>query len=351
MWRNARMRAAAAACMIAAIAAHPARAQTPAEFFAGKTVTLICSAAAGGAVDLNARQVAKHIARFIPGNPTVVVRNMPGGGHLLATNFLYNQAPKDGTHIGTFINMMPLHQVTGGQGVHFDTAKFNWLGSTGVSNLTIMVWHTAGVKTIEDVKKREVLLGATGVGSGSYLYGYALNQILGTRFKMVTGYKGIADIDLATERGEVQGRSGASLSGLLKEHPEWLKSGKMFPLVQIGTQRDKLYPDVPLLQELEATPEQREILKVIASPVMIGRPYVAPPGVPADRVEALRKAFWTAMQDAEFHKEAAALSLELNPVDGPTLAKIVQDTLNTPADLLAKVKPLLAPEGSGQKKK
>lgn len=350
MWRNARMRAAAAVCTLMSYVTMPASAQTPAEFFAGKTVTLICSAAAGGAVDLNARQVAKHIARFIPGSPTVVVRNMPGGGHLLATNFLYNQAPRDGTHIGTVINMMPLHQVTGGQGVHFDTAKFNWLGSTGVSNLTIMVWHTAGVKSIEDVKKREVMLGATGVGSGSYLYGYALNQILGTRFKMVTGYKGIADIDLATERGEVQGRSGASLSGLLKEHPEWLSSRKLFPLVQIGTQRDKLYPDVPLFHELEATPEQREILKVIASPVLIGRPYLAPPGVPADRVEALRKAFWTAMQDSEFHKEAAALSLELNPIDAADLTKIVNDTLKTPPELLAKVKPILAPDGAGKKK-
>ncbi len=350
MWRNAFRHAAAAACAIVPLSVQPAIAQSPAEFFAGKTVTMICSAAAGGAVDLNARQVAKHIARFIPGNPTVVVRNMPGGGHLLATNFLYNQAPRDGTNIGTVINMMPLHQVTGGQGVHFDTGKFNWLGSTGISNLTIMVWHTAGVKSIEDVKKREVLLGATGVGSGSYLYGYALNQILGTRFRMVTGYKGINDIDLAIERGEVHGRSGASLSGILKEHPEWLSSRKLFPLVQIGTQRDKLYPDVPLFHELDATPDQLEILKVVASPVLIGRPYLAPPGVPADRVDALRKAFWAAMQDAEFNKEAAALSLELNPIDGATLTKVVEDTLKTPADLLAKVKPILAPEGLGKKK-
>lgn len=349
MTSKATRRVALAAAAVIGVAPSSGWAQTPAEFFAGKTITLICSAAAGGAVDLNARQVAKHIARFIPGNPTVVVRNMPGGGHLLATNFLYNQAPRDGTNIGTVINMMPLHQVTGGQGVHFDTAKFNWLGSTGVSNLTIMVWHTAGVTSIEDVKKREVLLGATGVGSGSYLYGYALNQILGTRFKLVTGYKGINDIDLAVERGEVHGRSGASLSGLLKEHPDWLRTRKLFPLVQIGTHRDKLYPDVPLFHELDATPEQREILKVIASPVLVGRPYLAPPGVPADRIEMLRKAFWAAMQDAEFNREAATLSLELNPIDGATLTKVVEDTLKTSPELLAKVKPILAPEGGGKK--
>jgi tripartite-type tricarboxylate transporter receptor subunit TctC len=320
-----------------------ARAQTPAEFYAGKTVTLICSAEAGGAVDLNARQVAKHIARYIPGTPTVVVRNMPGAGHLQAANFLYNQAPRDGTTIGTFINGLPLHQVTGGQGVRFDAARFNWIGSTGVSNLTIMVWHTAGVKSIEDVKKREILLGATGVGSGSYIYAFGLNHLLGTKFKLVTGYKGINEIDLAVERGEVQGRSGASISGLLKEHPDWLKSRKYFPVVQIGTRRDSLYPDVPLMHELDATEEQRRILTALSSPILVGRPYMAPPETPADRVAALRKAFTSAMGDAQFKAEAESYSLELNPITGEELAKVVMDTLQTPPDLLAKVKPILQP--------
>jgi tripartite-type tricarboxylate transporter receptor subunit TctC len=334
-----------AAAWIACSALVPgeARSQTPAEFFAGKTVTMICSADAGGAVDLNARQVAKHIARFIPGTPVVVVRNMPGAGHLLASNFLFNQAPRDGSMIGTIINGMPLHQVTGGQGVRFDAAKFNWLGSTGISNLTIMVWHTAGVSSIEDVKKREIVLGATGVGSGSYIYAYGLNQLLGTKFKLVTGYKGINEIDLATERGEVQGRGGASLSGLLKEHPDWLKSRKLYPVVQIGFRRDKHYLDVPLIQELEATAGQRQVLTVLSSPVLVGRPYLAPPDVPADRVAVLRKAFWEAMEDAQFKAEAESLSLELNPVDGDALTKVVDAVMTTPPELLAKVKPILSP--------
>ncbi len=321
-----------------------AHAQSPAEFFTGKTVTLIASVEPGGAVDLNARQVAKHIARYIPGSPIVVVRNMPGAGHLLAANFLYNQAPRDGTTIGTFINGLPLHQVTSGQGVRFDAAKFNWLGSTGVSNLTIMVWHTAGVSSIEDVKKREVVLGATGVGSGSYIYAFGLNHLLGTRFRLVTGYKGINDIDLATERGEVQGRSGASLSGLLKEHPDWLRDRKLFPIVQIGFRRDKLYPDVPLMHELKASEEQQRILRVLSSPILVGRPYMAPPETPADRVEALRTAFTAAMNDELFRKEAEQYSMELDPITGPELAKVVQDIIATPPDLLAKVKPILAPE-------
>lgn len=321
-----------------------AYAQSPAEFYAGKTVTLVASVEPGGAVDLNARQVARHMARFIPGSPLVLVRNMPGAGHLLAANFLYNQAPRDGTTIGTFINGLPLHQVTGGQGVRFDAAKFNWIGSTGVSNLTIMVWHTAGTGSIEDARKREVVLGATGVGSGSYIYAYGLNQLLGTRFKLVTGYKGINDIDLATERGEVQGRGGASLSGLLKEHPDWLRSRKLFPIVQIGSRRDKLYLDVPLMHELEASDEQRQILKVLSSPILVGRPYLAPPDTPWDRVEVLRKAFWAAMQDAQFIAEAESLSMELNPITGEELAKVIDDTIRTPPELLAKVKPILSPD-------
>lgn len=317
--------------------------QSPADFYAGKTITLICSAEAGGAVDLNARQVAKHIARYIPGAPTVVVRNMVGAGHLLAANFLYNQAPRDGTTFGTFINGLPLHQVTSGQGVRFDSVKFNWLGSTGVSNLTIMVWHAAGVASIEDARKREILLGATGVGSGSYIYAFGLNHLIGTKFKLVTGYKGINEIDLATERGEVQGRSGASISGLLKEHPEWLRSRKLFPIVQIGFRRDKLYPDVPLMHELEATDEQRRIMRLLSAPVLVGRPYMAPPDTPADRVLALRNAFSSAMGDAQFRAEAETYSLELNPINGDELAKVVQDIMDTPADLLEKVKPILSP--------
>ncbi len=339
--------AAAAAMVGCAVSGWSVRAQspvkTPAEFYAGKTITLICSADAGGAVDLNARHVAKHLARYIPGSPNVVVRNMPGAGHLVGTNFLYNQAPRDGTTIGTVINAMPLHQVTGGQGTRFDAAKFNWLGSTGVSNLTIMVWHLAGVKSIEDVKKKEVVLGATGVSSGTYVYAYGLNQLLGTRFRMVTGYKGITDIDLAIERGEVQGRSGASLSGVIKEHPEWLKSGKLFPLVQIGVVRDKLYPDVPLYHELEATDEQRQLLKLLASPVLIGRPYLAPPDTPADLVAALRKAFWDTMLDKQFLAEAESLSLEINPLDAADLVKVIDETMRTPPDLLVKAKPILQP--------
>ena len=338
------------AVLFAASTASAGHAQSAEEFYAGKTINMIVSTAGGGAVDLNARLVAKHLARHIPGSPQIVVRNMPGGGHTLAANFVYNQAPRDGTTIGTFINSMPLHQATGGQGVRFDSAKFNWIGSTGVSNLTVMVWHTAGVKSVEDVKKREVVLGATGVGSGTYIYANALNILLGTRFRIVTGYKGITDIDLAVERGEVQGRSGASLAGVLKEHPEWIKSGKLFPIVQIGFARDPAFKDVPLVHELETTPENRQILRLLSSPVEVGRPYMAPPETPADRVALLRKAFDATMKDKAFLDEGQQLSLEINPISGAELAKIVTATLEAPASVLAAIKPIMGPEEKAAKK-
>jgi tripartite-type tricarboxylate transporter receptor subunit TctC len=338
------------AVLFAASTASAGHAQSAEEFYAGKTINMIVSTAGGGAVDLNARLVAKYLARHIPGSPQIVVRNMPGGGHTLAANFVYNQAPRDGTTIGTFINSMPLHQATGGQGVRFDSAKFNWIGSTGVSNLTVMVWHTAGVKSVEDVKKREVVLGATGVGSGTYIYANALNILLGTRFRIVTGYKGITDIDLAVERGEVQGRSGASLAGVLKEHPEWIKSGKLFPIVQIGFARDPAFKDVPLIHELETTPENRQILRLLSSPVEVGRPYMAPPETPADRIALLRKAFDATMKDKAFLDEGQQLSLEINPISGAELAKIVTATLEAPASVLAAIKPIMGPEEKAAKK-
>ncbi len=328
---------------LAAFTPWPASAQPATHFYAGKTINMIVSTGGGGAVDLNARLVAKHLAQHIPGTPQIVVRNMPGGGHTLATNFIYNQAPRDGTTIGTVINSMPLHQATGGQGVRFDSARFNWIGSTGVSNLTIMVWHGAGVTSVEAARHREIVLGATGVGSGTYIYANALNILLGTRFRIVTGYKGITEIDLAVERGEVQGRGGASLSGVIKEHPEWVKDKKFLPIVQIGIARDPGFPSVPLLHQLETTSEKRGILRLLSSPVQVGRPYMAPPETPPDRVAILRNAFATTMQDKAFLDEAAQLSLEVNPISGPELARIVAETMSAPQHLLDAIKPIMGP--------
>ena len=233
---------------IAPVAADPIE-----DFYKGKTITVITSTGVGGPFDLTARALAKHMTRFIPGRPTMIVRNMPGGGHVLATNFMYNQAEKDGTAIATVNNSVPLHQVLGGQGVRFDARRFYWLGSTGTSNLMTVAWHTSGFKTMDDVMKRELVIGATGIGSGTFIYPNAMNIVLGTKFKIVMGYKSTAELDLAMERGEVAARAGASLAGILQERPTWIEGNKVIVLNQIGDVRDPAFPQVPLMHELAKT--------------------------------------------------------------------------------------------------
>ncbi len=214
-----------------------AQADPIADFYKGKTVTIVASGGVGGPIDLACRVVARFLSRHIPGNPTIVVRNMPGGGHVLMSNFMYTQAAKDGTTIGGVVNSIPTHQVIDGRGVRFDAGKFIWLGSTGFANLMTMAWHTAGVTNIKQVFERELLTGTTGVGSGTYMYTNAMNVILGTKFKMVMGYKDSASVDLAIERGEVQARGGMTLTGIKQERPQWVSEKKVVFLVQTGARR------------------------------------------------------------------------------------------------------------------
>ena len=183
----------------------------------------------------------------------MIVRNMPGAGHVLATNFMFNQAPKDGTYIATVVNSIPLHQVIDGRGVRYDARKFNWIGATGVSNLMTVAWAASKVRTIEDVKKTDVPTGATGVGSGTFIYTNAMNIVLGTKFKMILGYGSSTDIDLAMERGEVVARGGFSLSGIKQERPDWIRDKKINLIFQVGSEREKDYPEVPLMHELAET--------------------------------------------------------------------------------------------------
>lgn len=311
------------------------------DFYKGKTITIVTSTGVGGPFDLTARALARHMSRFIPGRPTMIVRNMPGGGHVLATNFMFTQAEKDGTAIATVNNSVPLHQVLDGRGVRYDARKFNWLGSTGASNLLTVAWHTSGVRTMDDVMARELVTGATGVGSGTFIYPNAMNVVLGTKFKIVMGYKSTAELDLALERGEVAARSGASLAGILQERAAWINEKKVNVLTQIGAQREKDLPNVPLMHELAKTPEQRQILNLISLPPALGRPFFTTPDVPADRVAALRRAFEATMKDEAFLAEAKQLNLEMSPFGSQRATTIVNDIVNTPPALIAKAKAVL----------
>jgi tripartite-type tricarboxylate transporter receptor subunit TctC len=318
----------------ATLAAAPARAESP---YDGKTVTIVTSTGVGGVYDLTARVIARHMGRHLPGNPTLIVQNMPGGGNVLATNYMYNIAAKDGLTIASIHNAMPLHQVLDGRGVRFDAAKFNWLGSTGSENEVILVWRTAGITTIRQAMEREVVLGSTGAGSGLSIIPTAMNNVLGTRFKLVIGYKSSEDINLALERGEVQARA-FGLNSIVAQHADWLTGGKVAFLAQAGVKRDKDLPDVPLITELAATDTQRAILKLISAPAGLGHPYLAPPGVPPERLALLRNAFAATLRDPLFLAEVDKLMIAIDPMSAEEVAAIVADTINAAPDVVAKAK-------------
>jgi tripartite-type tricarboxylate transporter receptor subunit TctC len=322
---------------LAAIAPAAAATPDPAEFYKGKTITLITSTGVGGTYDVIARLVARFMPRYIPGNPSIVVQNMPGGGNVLATNFIYGIAPKDGTAIATIHSAMPLRQVLDSQGIRYDADRFNWLGSTGPQNEVILVWHSAGIRTIADATAREVVVGGTGTGSGMVIIPTMMNNLLGTKFKIVSGYRTSEEVNFGMERGEVQARA-FSFGSITSQHPDWLTEHKVTFIAQEGARREKLLPDVPLLTELAKSDEQRRIFQLVSSAPALGQPYVAPPDLPADRLAALRSAFAATLKDAAFLAETAKMRFAIDPMSGDEVAQIARETIHAPPDIIAKAK-------------
>ncbi len=320
------------------------------DFYKGKTVTIVTSTGAGGGYDLIARAIARSMGAHLPGKPGMIVQNMPGGGNLLATNYMYNIAPKDGTVIATINNAMPLQQTLKNKGVRFDARKFNWLGSTGASNEVVFTWHTTGVKTLDDARRKEVILGGTGPASSIVIFPTAMNNLLGTKFKIVTGYKSSSEIDVVLERGEVLARSN-SYASLVSKRPQWIKEKKISIIVQVGAKRDEGLPNVPLLSELATNDEDRQALQLISSPILLGRPYLAPPENVVDRVALLRKAFDATMADKGFKAEVARLKLDLDPIPAETVAKTVNETVNAPDAVIAKAIAAMPKAGPKKSKK
>ncbi len=318
-------------------------------FYKGKTITIVTSTGAGGQYDTIARSVARHMRARLDGNPTMVVQNMPGGGNVIATNYMYNIAPKDGTAIATLHNAMPSFQVLDGRNVRFDARKFNWLGSTGAENSAIFAWHTAGVKSFEDVTKKEITVGGTGAASGIVIFPAVANNLLGTRFKIVIGYKSSSEINIAMERGEVAARAFGLSSVFAEYNDRWVKPKKIVFLLQVGLKRDRNLPDVPLMQEVARTEEAKEILRFIASPTALGKPYAAPPDVAAERVAQLRKAFAATLADKDFTAEMTKLQIDIEPMSAEETTKVVLDTVNAPADIVAKAKAAMPKKGSKKK--
>lgn len=334
---------AAAAFACAWVAAGASQAQTPAEFYKGKTIEIIVPTVPGGDYDLRGRLLSRHMGRLIPGEPAMVVKNVPGGLGIAAANQLAKVSPRDGTVLHTLFQNMPVLQAIGSKGVQFDVREFGWIGNTTNSPNVINSWHTTGIQKIEDVLTKELTVGAPGAGSTSYVYPAALNLTIGTKFKIVTGYGGGAQVDLAMERGEVGGRGSNSWASWKAGHPHWLKEKKINILVQVGLARAKDLPDVPLLFELAKNEEDREFLKFLSSDMGISRAVVTTPGVPADRLAALREAFMKTMEDPDFLADAGKTGRDIEPSNGEEALAIAVSMMNATPKTLARVKDLLEP--------
>jgi tripartite-type tricarboxylate transporter receptor subunit TctC len=325
------MRAIAVALMLALTGWPGAAAaqQTVADFYRGKKIDLIIGYSSGGTYDLYARLVARHLGRHIPGNPLIVARNMPGAGSRTAATWLYNLAPRDGTVLATADQSLALQQAAGDPRIRFDTTKFVFIGNPNVENNTTVTWHTSGIKTIEDAKRREVTMGATG-GSTSSQYPKAMNALLGTKFRIILGYPGGNDINLAMERGEVDGRGSNSWASWKATRPQWLAEKKINILVQIGLKKAPDLPDVPLLMDLGSNAEDRELLRLLSASTQIGRPIFTTPGVPAERVEALRKAFDAMLRDPGFLEDAKKANFDIDPATGEAMQKLIAEIVAMP---------------------
>lgn len=314
--------------------------QAVADFYRGKTVTIVVGYSPGGGYDLYARTLAAHIGRHIPGNPNVIVQNMPGAGSKVSANHLFNAAAKDGTVFGTFARGMPADELIGAEGVQFKSTEFNWIGSMNDEVSVCVARSDAPVKKFEDLYTTPLKIGGTGPGADTDFFPQFLNSVYGTKFELATGYPGGNDINVAIERGEVQGRCGWSWSSVVSTRPDWVKDKFITILVQMSVNKHPDLPDIPLVIDLAKTEEQRQLSRVVFARQAMGRPFVAPPGVPADRVAALRDAFDRTLKDPQFLADAEKAKLELGPVTGEDVQRIVADIFKTPPDLaqrLAKV--------------
>ena len=314
-----------------------AQAQTPEQFYKGKVLDLVIGYPPGGSNDVYARLLANHLGKHVPGNPTVIPHNMPGAGSFLAANHMAAVAPKDGTSIAIGAPTLAIDEKLGTSGVRYKTAQFAWIGRISPLINIVMVWKTSPVKTIEDAQKREVTLAGTGAGSTVSIYPTVMNNMFGTKFKLIMGYKGSNEAMLALERGEVEGHSTA-WEALKTAHPSWVPDKDVILPVQFALKRNKELPDVPTALEFARTPEEKRVLEAILNATEVGTSFFTTPGVPADRVEALRRAFDATMEDPEFKADVDKVRVSLEPMKGEELQKLVSDVSNLPADLTERVR-------------
>jgi len=326
--------ATALACFCGAAAADPV-----ADFYRGKSVSMVISSSAGGGYDALSRAIARHIGKHIPGQPTVVPRNMPGAGGIVANKFLYTTAPRDGTTMGGLQNNAPLEPLFGTKAADYDPVKMNWLGTPSVETGLLFVWHTSPFKTFDDVKVREMTAGASGVNSGPAFYSRLMNELLGTKIKVVVGYPGQNEAYLAVERGEIDTYGLTMWSSLTSVKKDWLAQSRVRILLQYGPEKEPALGATPFADDLITNPEDKLLFQAAYGPLTLGRPFVLPPDVPADRVAALRKAFMDMIKDPEFRADAGKQGLQIDsPRSGEQLQDEIRKLYATPPHIVERLR-------------
>lgn len=333
------------ACATAGLIAFPAQAQ---HFYQDKQIKLVVGSDPGGGYDTYARVLARHWPKHIPGKPQVVIQNMPGAGGLKTANFIAHVAPKDGLTVGAVQNGIgyePMMGISGGkENAQFDVLKMNWIGSMAKEVAVVSFWNPPPVRSIEDLTKTEVTVGSTGASVSSTTFPRLMNSLLGTKFKVILGYTNQPPVWLAMERGELQGSAGAFYSSLQTSKPEYLRDNKVTIVLQIALEKHPDLPNVPLLIDYAKTPEDRQEMELALASLLMGRPYVLPEGVPAERVKILRDSFTAAMKDPELLADAKKLKLEIDAIDGNAVHDLLAKMYATPQPIIDKVTAIFVPK-------
>jgi tripartite-type tricarboxylate transporter receptor subunit TctC len=324
----ARMMIAAALTMAPGIAF----AQSAEAFFRSASLSMIVGSGAGGGYDIIGRLVARHMSRFLPGSPTMVVRNIPGAAGVQSANFVYNSAPKDGSVILAAQNSSLFLPVYNSPVAHYDPRQFEWIGSAGKQQAICAMWHTSTIRSLEDATRREVPVSATGVTAGPGVYPRILNALSGTKFKVISGYD-TGSMRLALEKGEVEGLCGFAWQTWKVVAPDWIETHKIRPIVQMGLEKNPELPDVPLALDLLKNPDGKKMLELIVLPQEFGRPFVAPPQTPQDRMAIYRRAFQDMLEDPQFRAEAAKERLSIEPLDDKQIAALLARAYAAPKDI------------------
>ena len=337
-------RSALTSCALACLAVAGHGRAADAQEGLGKAVSIYVAGTAGGGIDLYARLLGRHLGRHIPGNPAVNVQDMPGAGGIRAANFLAETAPKDATALATFPGGPVLEPLIGARNPGYDMSQFQWIGAISRDVSLCMSWGESPFKTIDDVKAKEMVVAGTGAGSETDTFPVILNDVMKTKFRVVTGYLGSKETFMAIESGETHGRCGLTFSSLKASKPDWLQGKKINILMQIGLEKSPELPDVPLAADLIPKDEDKQLLNLLTAPTAIGRPFAAPPGSPPARVEMLRRAFDATMKDPQFLEDGRTMQAEISPTRGEDVQAIIGKLYATPKPVVERAKSLLLPQ-------